>query len=100
MPESALEKLRQKPTAELSLVEMVERFAGALHQHQEAERARQDTNAPGRDVALAEALKALTLFTEGGFDKAGAAPATNQLGETERDLREALTKLQTLRGAA
>ena len=100
VPASALEKLRQKPTEELSLVEMVERFAGALHEHQQSERARQEAHGPGRDAALAEALKALTLFTESGFDKADANSEADQLGQTERDLRDALAKLQTLRGAA
>ncbi|WP_156777281.1 hypothetical protein [Erythrobacter sp. NAP1] len=102
VPASALDKLRERPTDELSLVEMVERFAGALHQHQESERERQSGHAPGRDAALAEALKALTMFTESGFDTQAAAPAKpgDQLGQTERDLRDALAKLQTLRGAA
>ncbi len=101
--ESALEKLRQTPTEELSIVQMVERFAGALHNHQQAERARQPKNTVGRDAALAEALKALTLFTERGFDKApphGVDVEVSNLGQTERELREALVKLQTLRGAA
>ncbi|WP_162627579.1 hypothetical protein [Erythrobacter sp. KY5] len=104
VPASALEKLRERPTEELSLVEMVERFAGALHQHQESERGRHSGHTPGRDAALAEALKALTLFTQDGFDTpASAATATrpgDRLGQTERDLRDALAKLQTLRGAA
>jgi len=96
---------------ELSLVEMVERFAGALHDHQQAERERQPQSAPVRDAALAEALKALTLFTQRGFDNAAtpvqSAVQTDEteeelgaLGQTERDLREALVKLQSLRGAA
>ncbi len=68
---SALEKLRQIPTSELSLVQMVERFAGALHDHQNSARVRGDLAQNGRDAALAEALKALTLFTESGFDPAG-----------------------------
>lgn len=104
-PLSALEKLRQKPPEELSLVEMVERFAGALHQHQQSERAKlASPNTPKRDTALAEALKALTLFTERGFDERGADPSSSDnastLSDTERELRIALAKLQTLRGAA
>jgi hypothetical protein len=100
-PATALEKLRQTPPEQLSLVEMVERFAAALHEHQSAERRRQPLGGPPRDVALAEALKALSLFTDRGFDRAAPAQATpNEYGETERELREALARLQTLRGAA
>ncbi len=102
-PEGALEKLRQKLPEELSLVEMVERFAGALHEHQQAERTRLPKNPPMRDAALAEALKALTLFTERGFDTAEPGVVdtqTSELGQTERELRDALVKLQSLRGAA
>lgn len=100
-PANALEKLRQTPPDKLSLVEMVERFAGALHEHQQSERTRHPDGPSGRDAALVEALKALTLFTEQGFDHETAAPSPNeQLGKTERELREALAKLQTLRGAA
>lgn len=111
-PQSAIEKLRQTPPEDLSLVEMVERFAGALHQRQQADHARFPKAGPSRDAALAEALKALTLFTERGFDQGQdqneAQPAVDanpdseagQLGQTERELREALVKLQTLRGAA
>lgn len=98
---SALEKLRQTPTEQLSLVEMVERFAGALHEHQKSERG---SKTLGADAALVEALKALTLFTEAGFDartpEEGTSVAGHQLGETERELRNALAKLQSLRGAA
>ena len=98
VPASALEKLRERNPEELSLVEMVERFAGALHEHQEAERASIAKSGPTRDAALAEALKALTLFTENGFDKGAPAADPVQLGQTERELRDALVKLQGLRG--
>ncbi len=104
---SALEKLRQTPPENLSLVQMVERFAAALQDHQQAETAGTAKKAPknerGRDAALAEALKALSLFTERGFDQPAptvAATGDNELGQTERELREALVKLQSLRGAA
>lgn len=101
VPATALQKLRQVPADRLSLVEMVERFAGALHEHQQSERARRPDHASGRDAALVEALKALTLFTEQGFDRPAAAQSpSEQLGRTERELRDALAKLQTLRGAA
>ena len=99
-PASALEKLRQKPADQLSLVEMVERFAGALHEHQQTERTRRSPGGTGSDAALAEALRALTLFTDAGFDQAGAHAAADQLSQTERELRSALSKLQNLRGAA
>lgn len=100
-PASALEKLRQTPPDQLSLVEMVERFAAALHEHQNQERARMALGQAGRDAALAEALKALTLFTERGFDQGTAATVSEgQIGRTERELREALARLQDLRGAA
>lgn len=100
VPASALEKLRQTPPEELSLVEMVERFAAALHEHQQKEQSRLPRSGPGRDAALAEALKALTLFTERGFDHRGENSEANDLSQTERELRAALVKLQTLRGAA
>ncbi len=102
-PASALEKLRQRNPEELSLVEMVERFAGALHEHQQAEHSRLPKAGPSRDAALAEALKALTLFTERGFDRPeqkDRAELDSEIGKTERDLRDALLKLQNLRGAA
>ena len=104
---SALEKLRQTPPENLSLVQMVERFAAALQDHQQADNAgsakHATNNERGRDAALAEALKALSLFTERGFDQpipTVTATSENELGQTERELREALVKLQNLRGAA
>lgn len=100
-PANALEKLRQKPAENLSLVEMVERFAGALHDHQTQERARAVDSEITREAALAEALKALALFTERGFDQGvKARPDDNALGQTEDELRSALARLQDLRGAA
>ena len=102
---SALERLRERPTGELSLVEMVERFAGALHERQEAERERHPNGGPKRDPALAEALKALAMFNEDGFDVGALTNpdpdiATAELSRTEQELRAALSKLQNLRGAA
>lgn len=109
-------KLRSMPTQDLSLIQLVERFAAALHDVQD--KTPQDVFGAGatasqaeRERALAEALKALDLFTGGRFDSAPAAdnssPAgqssdseASRLSEAERDLREALGKLQTLRGAA
>ncbi|MGB3471764.1 MAG: hypothetical protein WBA51_13160 [Erythrobacter sp.] len=106
---TAIEKLRQVPPQELSLVQMVERFAAALHENQAATHAMATTGRgpapnPPRDAALAEALKALSLFTERGFDVAAPDDVTeqpiNMVSETERELRKALEKLQNLRGAA
>lgn len=101
---SALEKLREVPPHELSLVQMVERFAAALHEHQAADRARPHSaaNASGRDAALAEALKALTLFAENGFAEGDSASSgqVDAIRDTTAELREALAKLQNLRGAA
>ncbi|MEM9500663.1 MAG: hypothetical protein AAF941_02335 [Pseudomonadota bacterium] len=99
---SAVDKLRSVPPQELNLVQMVERLAIALHQHQEAARSKpQSTHEAKRDVALAEALKALSMFTEQGFNAEGLTkPIAPPEGRTEVELREALGKLQSLRGAA
>ncbi|MEM6494207.1 MAG: hypothetical protein AAF650_07480 [Pseudomonadota bacterium] len=138
-PRSGLEKLRQTAPKDLSLIELVERFAAALHDVQD--RAPSDfTAAKGlqghaeSERALADALKALALFSEGGFAEASdenespdeseakprrfgssfsgqagkvglGAPLTPpsnaaSISETEQQLREALAKLQNLRGAA
>ena len=80
-PASGIEKLRAVPPEELSLVQLVERFAAALHDAQDA--APQDFTgsraAHGdaeRERALATALKALELFnTEGLTSSARAAMA-------------------------
>ena len=110
-PASAIDRLRQAQPDDLSLVQMVERFAAALHEHQAAARRRAAAGlapppTPGRDAALAEALKALALFTDRGFDaqNKGTAHSSPQhetvIGDTESELRNALNKLQELRGAA
>ncbi|MBU2588017.1 MAG: hypothetical protein KJ872_07890 [Alphaproteobacteria bacterium] len=88
---AALTRLRAMPVQELSVIQMVERFAGALHEHR--------TTAPGtagsrhdiaaREAALAEAMKALAALS----GERGAAPE----GEP---LRDAIARLQGLRGAA
>jgi hypothetical protein len=84
---SAIERLRAVPTSELSLVQMVERFAAALHEHQSAPPGRADQ--AGRDAALAEALKALAAFSQNDDTVPQSEP-----------LRAALSRLQELRGAA
>jgi hypothetical protein len=88
---SAIEHLRAVPTSELSLVQMVERFAAALHEHQSAAPGQgpQRADQAGREAALAEALKALAAFS----------PDENPTARGE-PLRAALTRLQELRGAA
>ncbi|MFU7526932.1 hypothetical protein [Qipengyuania sp. ASV99] len=110
-PATALEKLRQTPPEDLSLVQMVERFAAALHERQESERSgpsrRGSRHGTGGETVLAEALKALDLFTKGGFDlnsddatdQTAAEDGPDELGQTERQLRDALVKLRSLRGA-
>lgn len=84
---SAIERLRAVPTSELSLIQMVERFAAAVHEHQSA-----PTSSAGlaaRDAALAEALRALAALSRESEAQTQNAP-----------LREALGRLQELRGAA
>lgn len=88
---AALSLLRAVPTSELSLPQMVERFAGALHEHRVNPQAQALTAADlaARDAALAEAIKALAALS--GDDGLSAA----------RDpLRAALAQLQTSRSAA
>lgn len=86
----AIELLRAVPPSELSLVQMVERFAAALHEHQAAAaRSGQRADLAGRDAALAEALKALGALS-------GEVPE----GSRGEPLRAALSRLQELRGAA
>ncbi|MFN4020834.1 MAG: hypothetical protein ACK4IC_09990 [Erythrobacter sp.] len=87
----AIAHLRAVPTSELSLVQMVERFAAALHEHQTAAPGRgpQRAGQPGREAALAEALKALAAISPDEKDSARGEP-----------LRAALARLQELRGAA
>ncbi|MEL6737446.1 MAG: hypothetical protein AAFO28_00835, partial [Pseudomonadota bacterium] len=124
-PTTGIEKLRQSSPEDLSLVQLVERFAAALHDIQD--------RAPGavaagtipsgnteRERALAEALKALALFSDRGFAQVeteasaqpkglpgrlgaafgGQADGAAAISETEQQLRDALAKLQNLRGAA
>lgn len=93
---AALARLRATPPTELSLVEMVERFAGALHEHRETPAARSHDAADlaAREAALAEALRALAALSGG----TSAAPR-NTPGQTPREepLRAALAQLQPRR---
>ncbi len=92
---AALARLRAQPTSELSLVEMVERFAGALHEHLETPplRPRSAADLAGREAALTEALKALAALTGGPVATPAHMPA-------DEPLRAALAQLQPRRGAA
>ena len=97
-------------------MQLVERFAAALHEAQDAA-PRDMAEAQGRQIkrdsqgeaererALATALKALDMFVKDGFEAHGEAAKTRALrdasGETDaQDLRAALTKLQNVNGAA
>ena len=88
---TAVEKLRAVDPQDLSMVEMVERLALALQENRAAQRSH------NRDAVLAEALKTLGQFTEQGFDQGNSAAARD---DAQRDMRDALTRLQRLRGAA
>ena len=104
--ESAADVLRSQDVAEMSLVQLIERFALALDDHREA-RAKTDrantTSLP--DPALVEALRALPLITGSQAPQfatdgnAALAISTREQAEaTERALREALEKLQRMSG--
>jgi len=89
---AALARLRATPPEQLSLVQMVERFAAALHEHRTAApgSAGHNRDLAARDAALAEALKALAALS--GDHAARDAQA--------EPLRDALSRLHGLRGAA
>lgn len=83
-------QLRAVPPSELSLVQMVERFAAALHERQAGPGvAGQRPDPAAREAVLAEALRALAALSDADDSGAGSEP-----------LRDALTRLQELRGAA
>lgn len=88
---SAIAKLRAVPPSELSLVQMVERFAVALHEQQEPGSTGARRLPAQREAALAEALRQLAQLT-----------GDKQQGERidDDDLHAALRRLQQLRGAA
>jgi hypothetical protein len=88
---AALARLRAVPASELSMIEMVERFAGALHEHRAASPAR---NLPAaelaaREAALAEALKALAALTS-------SVPAS-PVADADAPMRAALSQLHPQR---
>lgn len=88
---AALARLRATPTQELSLAEMVERFAGALQEHRDTVPAKtlDGRDVAAREAALAEALKALASLS------GTSAPAPQ-----DNALHDALSQLQAMRGAA
>jgi hypothetical protein len=92
---AALARLRSVPPGELSLPQMVERFAVALHQHRTSPAARALTAAEiaAREAALAEALRALAALSGSRLGDPGAA-------SSQDPLTAALSQLQTRRGAA
>lgn len=92
---AALARLRTLPPSELSMAEMVERFAGALHEHRAAPppRALTREELAAREAALAEALKALAALS-------GGMPAEPQRRARQEPLRSALAQLHGQRGAA
>jgi hypothetical protein len=93
---AALARLRAVPASELSIAQMVERFAGALHEHRANAPARALSAAElaAREAALAEALKALAALSGVGAEDPPAS------ADREAPLRAALTQLQPRRGAA
>lgn len=93
---AALARLRAVPPSELSMAEMVERFAGALHEHRNNPPARGVTAADlaAREAALAEALKALALLGSGSL-----ATANAEGRDAEESLRAALSGLKAARNS-
>lgn len=93
---AALARLREMPTEALSLPQMVERFAGALHEHRTAPTARALSAADlvAREAALAEALKALAALSGAG---AGDKPSADD--RHDEPLRDALARFQPPREA-
>jgi hypothetical protein len=89
--DAALARLRAAPTEQLSLAEMVERFAGALHEHRETAPTRPMTpqDIAAREAALAEALRALAALS-----------GDNRPAPASEPLADALTRLHGVRGAA
>lgn len=88
---TALARLRAVPPEELSTVQMVERFAAALHEHRDpatGQASHRRVAAP-REAALAEALKALASLS-----KQDSSP------DKTEPLRDAISQLQPRRGAA
>jgi len=103
---AAIEHLRATPAKDLSLVQMVERLAAALHEREAAEQARGSGDAASgndprrnaaRDAALAEAIRVLGVLA-GGDNAAEEGEASGD--PATRELAAALTRLHDMRGAA
>lgn len=88
---AALAMLRAVPPEELSTVQMVERFAAALHEHRDPTtgKASHHRTAAPREAALAEALKVLATLSK-----------QDSSSTTSEPLRDAIAQLQPRRGAA
>lgn len=86
---AALARLRAVEPSELSLPQMVERFAGALHEHRASPplRALSAADLAAREAALADALKALSTLS--GHQGSDHAP-----DHAREPLRTALAQLQ------
>lgn len=100
--------LKRQPVGQMSLVQMIERFAHALDEHREAAAHNDDNGSTVTRLpspALIEALRTLPVVNPAplrhyaGDGNAALAIATSeQAEETERALRRALEKLQRMSG--
>lgn len=106
---SAIARLRATPTEDLSLVQLVERLAAALHERQAAEDARphgaldgdsEGDASAGRDAALAEAIRALGELAGAKSSRHGGHPGGGSASGEVRELAAALARLHDMRGAA
>lgn len=90
---AALARLRAVEPRELSLPQMVERFAGALHEHRASPpvRALSAADLAAREAALADALKALSTLS-------GHQPFDHASDHNREPLRTALAQLQRAGG--
>lgn len=96
---AALARLREVPPSQLSLAEMVERFAGALEEVRQIAPTRTlaPTDLAAREAALAEALKALEALS----GKGRSAPRLPRRDDPMLALRARLQpQLSGVRGAA
>jgi len=94
----SVEALRQTPTSDLSLIQMVERFAAALHDHQDRAR---NSGAVERDAALIEGLRALSeLAGNNSQSSRSHNPITSEHRAKRLELRQALEKLRNLSDVA
>lgn len=105
-PESAADILRSHAIADMSLVQLIERFALSLDEYREQQASRDSVTQPNRpDPALVEALRMLPLLTgerapryASDGNAALALSTREEVEATERALREALAKLEQMSG--